>query len=142
MDRRIVPKVSDCMTPSPIFVAADDKLSRARELMEEHSVRHLPVVRGGALVGVVSQRDVFVVQLMETLAHVPQDSITVADAMIAEPFAVSPETRLDVVTREMAGRRIGSAVVVADGTIRGVFTATDALHVLAYVLGGELPSAP
>jgi acetoin utilization protein AcuB len=137
MGLRRVPRVSDCMTSSPISVGPEEKLSRAKRLMEERVVRHLPVVRGRDLVGILSYRDVCVVELMERLANVPLEEITVGDAMIAEPFAVSPETPLDVVAREMAGRRVGSAVVVDEGTIRGVFTTSDALRALALVLGGE-----
>jgi acetoin utilization protein AcuB len=124
------------MTSSPIFVAPEERLSRAKRLMDEYLIRHLPVVRGGKLVGIVSERDVYMVQYMEALAHLPR-TMTVDDAMTAEPFAVRPETPLDVVAREMAGRKIGAAVVTEDGAILGVFTATDALRVLADALGGK-----
>lgn len=142
MELRRVARVSDCMSSGAIFVAPDERLSHAKHLMEEHGIRHLPVVRERKLVGILSHRDICVVELMETLARVPHDAIMVGDAMMTEPFSVSPETPLDVVAREMAGRKIGSAIVVEDGTIRGVFTATDALRALARVLGGEVPSAP
>jgi CBS domain-containing protein len=73
-------------------------LRRRAEVLTSLASRDSPAPsRDGVLVGIVSQRDVLLVQLKETLAQVPRDSISVGDAMIAEPFAVPPGTPLDVV---------------------------------------------
>ena len=48
----------DVMTPSPLTIGADDSILAAAALMGERSIRHLPVVEGGNLVGIVSIRDV------------------------------------------------------------------------------------
>ena len=51
-------KVADICTSSPVTVTPDMKLSQARELMEQHKVRRLPVMKGEELVGVLSLGDV------------------------------------------------------------------------------------
>lgn len=51
-------KVEDICTSSPVTVTPDMKLSDARELMEQHKVRRLPVMKGEELVGVLSMGDV------------------------------------------------------------------------------------
>ncbi len=51
-------KVGDICTSSPVTVTPDIKLSEARELMEQHKVRRLPVMKGEDLVGVLSLGDV------------------------------------------------------------------------------------
>ena len=51
-------KVSDVMTASPITVSPDTRLSEARQLMERHKVRRLPVTKGDELVGILSLGDV------------------------------------------------------------------------------------
>jgi acetoin utilization protein AcuB len=115
--------------------------------MEDYGVRHLPVMDHGELVGMLSDRDM---NLVQSLAPVPPDTITVEDAMTAEPYAVAPETLLQEVARRMADRRIGSAVVVDHGAVVGVFTTTDALNALADTLEGKdlrrtyesVPTAP
>jgi CBS domain-containing protein len=50
--------VSDCMTPAPEVLRPDSELADAAHLMLDLGIRHLPVVRGGRLVGVLSMRDV------------------------------------------------------------------------------------
>lgn len=51
-------KVGDVLTRSPITVSPDTKLSEARQLMEKHKIRRLPVVKGDELVGILSLGDV------------------------------------------------------------------------------------
>jgi acetoin utilization protein AcuB len=99
--------------------------------MRENGVRHLPVLFGGKLVGVLSQRDLYFV---ETIAGVDTGIDVIADAMTADVFTVGPEETLREVVRTMAKHRYGSAVVVDHGKVVGIFTATDALDILADVM--------
>jgi acetoin utilization protein AcuB len=50
-------KIQEIMSRKVVSISADDTLRIVKEIMEHGSVRHLPVVRRGELVGVVSQRD-------------------------------------------------------------------------------------
>jgi acetoin utilization protein AcuB len=100
--------------------------------MLRKEIRHLPVVRGSELVGILSDRDL---NLVQTLAHARPEEITVEDAMTPNPYVVAPETPLTEVGNVMAKRKIGSAVVVDRGKVAGVFTVTDALHALVEILG-------
>jgi acetoin utilization protein AcuB len=129
------PHVSEYMTSGPFAVGPREPLVNARRLMEKYELRHLPVYSDGALVGIVSDRDL---NLVQTLAHAPPDAITVEDAMTPDPYAPSPDTPLIDVVRVMVDRKIGSAVVVDRGQIVGIFTATDAMQVLVDVFGGKL----
>ncbi|WP_373048790.1 CBS domain-containing protein [Vulgatibacter sp.] len=124
-------KVRAWMTPNPWTVGKDQTLAVAHRLMRQHEIRHLPVLHGGALVGLVSQRDL---HLIETLQDVQQDAVPVEDAMSPEVYAVAPGDDVAKVAAEMARRRLGSAVVVEKGKVVGLFTTTDALLLLAEVL--------
>lgn len=53
-----IPSMGSVMTSFPHFVAIDESLLRAKALMVEHEVRHLPVKDGNALVGLVTDRDI------------------------------------------------------------------------------------
>ncbi|HKA91184.1 MAG TPA: CBS domain-containing protein [Haliangiales bacterium] len=119
------------MTASPVTIGRDQTLTVAHKLMREHRIRHLPVLERGRLVGIVSQRDL---HFVETLRDVDPSVVLVEDAMTEPPFTVAPGARLETVAREMAARRIGSAVVVERGKVVGVFTAVDGLRGLADVL--------
>jgi CBS domain-containing protein len=124
--------VQDYMSVAPVVVASDRTLAEAHRLMRERSIRHLPVVDHGRLVGVVSQRDLY---LLETLKGVDPGTELVREAMAPEPYAVAPDAPLDEVAAEMAERKYGSAVVVDRGAVIGLFTTVDALRALAAVVG-------
>lgn len=103
----------------------------ARELMRTANVRHLLVMEGERLVGVVSQRDVY---LLEALPNAEPENATVEEAMDGEPYTVPPETSLEEVARQMWSQRCTSAVVVQGTEVLGIFTTSDALRALAEVL--------
>lgn len=124
-------KIRQVMTPSPHTIGSDQKLSTAHKVMREHQLRHLPVLRAGKLVGVLSQRDLY---FLESLAGVDIEIDCVADAMTQEVYAVHPDDSLREVARIMANRKYGCAVVIDRGRLLGIFTATDALRHLADAL--------
>jgi acetoin utilization protein AcuB len=116
------------MTPLPHTIGVEQSLDEAHHVMRAHRIRHLPVLEGGKLVGVVSQRDF---ALIESLPGVNPKEVPVEDAMTADVYVVSPRDRLAKVARTMADRRLGSAVVMDGEKVVGVFTVTDACAALA-----------
>ena len=124
--------VQEYMSIAPVVVSSDRTLAEAHRLMRERNIRHLPVVDLGKLVGVVSQRDLY---LLETLKGVDPGTETVREAMAPDPYAVPPDARLGEVAAAMAESKFGSAVVVDRGSVIGLFTTVDALRALAEVAG-------
>ncbi|HET8542323.1 MAG TPA: CBS domain-containing protein [Anaeromyxobacter sp.] len=123
--------VQEYMSVAPVVVSSDRTLAEARRLMRERNIRHLPVVDAGRLVGVVSQRDLY---LLETLKCVDPGTETVREAMAPDPYAVPPDAPLEIVAETMAEAKYGSAVVVDRGSVIGLFTTVDALRALAAVV--------
>jgi acetoin utilization protein AcuB len=119
------------MTASVHTIAVTRTLEEAHQMMRSLLVRHLPVMKGGKLVGIVSQRDL---SLIETLPGVDPKAVTVDDAMSEEIYSVNAGTPVADVARVMAARKLGSAVVMDQGALVGIFTATDALHALEHLL--------
>jgi acetoin utilization protein AcuB len=119
------------MTSAVHCIGSDQPLSVAHEMMRTHAIRHLPVLKAGKLVGILSLRDL---HLVETLPGADPEKITVDEAMTEDLYAVGPTTDLREVAVEMANRKLGSAVIVEKGKLRGLFTTTDALRALAEVL--------
>lgn len=126
-----IPAVSRYMTTSPWTVERTASLDDAHRIMREHGVRHLPVVEAGRLVGVVTQRDLY---LLETIAEFDITGVTVEEAMTERPFIVTGDTALDEVAMIMAEQKYGSAIVVGRKGVEGVFTTTDACRVLSDLL--------
>ena len=116
------------MSTVVVLIDPSQPLSEAIRLMRLHEVRHLPVVRKGKIAGLLSQRDVY---LMQTLEKTDPSLVQVSEAMTRDPYTVDPETPVDRVVREMARRKVGSALVAHDGRLLGLFTTTDALLALA-----------
>ena len=122
------------MSPAPFTIACDQPMAEAHRMMREHRIRHLPVLHGGRLVGIVSDRDL---HLVETLRDIDPDEVTVEDAMSPDLYAVGPDEALVHVVDTMAARKLGAAVVARGARVLGVFTTVDALHALADLLGPD-----
>jgi acetoin utilization protein AcuB len=112
-------------------------LTQAKKVMDKHGIRHLPVLEGGKLVGLISDRDV---QMISSLSQVDFSDVTVEEAMSQAVYTVGPGTSLLSAAKEMARRKLGSVVVTDGGKVVGVFTTTDGMRVLADLLGSASPS--
>lgn len=128
---RPIPRIARYMSTTPHTIGREQTLSTAHKIMREHRVRHLPVLEGGKLVGVISDRDL---ALIETLRDVDPSKVTVEDAMTQAPYTVSPDASLDEVVATMAEHRYGSAIILDNGNVVGVFTTVDALTALEDLL--------
>jgi len=126
------------MTKSPHTIGQEQTLATAHQMMHEHSVRHLPVLEGGKLVGILSQRDL---HLIETLRDVDPEVTTMDQAMTADVYVTSPNAPLDEVTAEMAENKYGCAIIVDGKKVVGVFTTIDALQTLSTVLRARSSAA-
>ncbi len=115
------------MTPFPWKVRLDDSLSHATAVMRERNIRHLPVTDGDQLVGIVTERDI---GLVENAVRDSRESgsLKVRDACELDAYVVDLSAPLDRVLADMAERHIGSVLVVKRGKLAGIFTSSDACH--------------
>ena len=121
-------EVSRYVSTVVVLIGPEQPLSEAIRLMRLHQVRHLPVVAKGKLVGLITQRDVY---LMQSLERTNPSEVLVSEAMTTELYTVEPDEPIDRVAREMARRKLGSALVTHNDVLLGLFTKTDALLALA-----------
>jgi len=130
-----IPQIQKYMTTTPHTIGSDQALEKAKELMADLHVRHLPVLEDGKIVGVISDRDL---SLISSFRDVDLKKTLVKDAMTTQPYTVSPEALLDEVVEEMAEKKYGSAIVLDGGKVVGIFTAVDGLSALAELLKTRL----
>lgn len=123
--------IQSFMTRSPHSIGVEQTLERAHEMMRAHAIRHLPVLSGGRLVGILTERDL---ALVETFHDVDPSEVLVEDAMSTAVYVVSPDVPLDEVVNTMADHKYGSAVVMQNRSVVGIFTTVDACRALADVL--------
>jgi len=128
---RQFPTARQFMTGSPLTIGRGESLAAAHDLMRKHQVRHLPVVDGSDVVGVLSQRDVL---LLETLPGGHSPDVGVDEAMVEDVFTVSPDAPVAEVVERMIRDKLGSAIVCESSRVVGVFTTIDALRALHELL--------
>ena len=126
-----IPSVREHMTESPHSIGYDQPCSQAAASLKKNGIRHLPVLRGGALVGIVSDRDLF---MLESLEDVDTTKLGVEEAMSQEVYAVAPETPLGEVLTTMAQKKFGSAVVMEGPRVVGIYTTVDVCRGFAELL--------
>jgi acetoin utilization protein AcuB len=126
------PTIEQFMTRSPHTIGRDQTLASAHRLMRQAGVRHLPVLEGGNLVGLLSERDL---DFIETLRDVRPEAVSISEAMSQFVYCVAPTEPIQKVAQVMADQKLGSVVVRDKEQIVGVFTTIDALRALATLLG-------
>jgi predicted transcriptional regulator len=126
--------VGRAMTAAKHVLRKGDPLSKAKELMQMNAVRHLPVLEGDRVIGIITMSDLYV---MEAVVAADPDKTLVDEAMSKELYIVKPEEPLANVALEMAKRQVGSALIVENGKLTGIFTTTDACRVLGETLSGR-----
>lgn len=111
--------ISHYMTKQPWSVQADDSVAVARLMLAERQIRHLPVLDGGKLLGMVTERDL---HTHGEAATVEQIMTSALEIDVNTPFPDALEQM------EHAGR--DAIVITRNGVVDGIFTAMDAVRVL------------
>jgi CBS domain-containing protein len=115
--------VKDVMTPAPlVIVGPDDDLERAGQTMAWTRVRHMPVLQGGTLVGILSERDFIRARTSGGQAT------TVRSAMRSPVAWIGPDEPITSALSLMVSRNIGCLPVMSSDGIAGMLTTTDLLR--------------
>ena len=134
------------MRTSLITATKDATLAQARELLHSHRIRHLPVVEGDRLVGILTDRDIRQASPSSTAGISPDRTsaflaqIPVGGAMVREVRTVSPYTTIEEAARLMIEHQIGCLPVIEANRLVGIITETDILGVFVDVMGISEPS--
>jgi acetoin utilization protein AcuB len=124
-------KVSEWMTKDVISITKDRSIQECVNLMKRHSIRHLPVVEDGKLVGLVTEgdmRQIFLASLIEDL--------TIKDVMISDPITVSPDTEIEDAAKVIFYNKIGGLPVVdEEDRLLGIITVADILAAFIEIMG-------
>ena len=116
--------IGEHMTTLPHTIGQDSSVELALEKMREFHCHHLPVLEGGHLVGVISDRDLY---LATTITKTGET--TIKDIMMDDPYIVEPSSETKSVLQEMLNKKISSAIVKATpNNDWGIFTTTDAIR--------------
>jgi acetoin utilization protein AcuB len=134
--------VKEVMVKEIATLDVNDELSLAHDIMRLGRIRHLPVVDGSRLVGIVSERDLFRSSLAQALGYSGPDSrnqmkaLRIKDIMVKEVTTISPEAKLYDAVKLMIDKKIGCLPVVEDDRLVGLITETDIMRQYLQVCGG------
>ena len=121
------PLVKDFMTLQPQTIESKEPLEAAEKLMTLFGIRHLPVTDTGIVVGILSERELKAALETES-AELKQ--LFVIDICSQKPYIISPDTPLRDVAGVMAREHLGSAIIMENAKLVGIFTTVDACRAL------------
>jgi acetoin utilization protein AcuB len=137
--------VAEWMTRDPVTIAADATLGTAAAQMTKHKVRHLPVLAGERLVGIVSRGDLLgaapagLNPFSPAAAGNPALDTPLRPVMTAAPLTVTADAPLEAAAQLMIDRKIGGLPVVTGARLVGMLTQSDLFRAFTAALGGRGP---
>ena len=123
-------RVAEIMNKDPITIPPKTPVGQALKLMQQHQIRHLPVIENDVMVGWISART-----LREVLLASMLEVITVGDVMVQAPISVTAETSVEEAARLVHEHRIGGLPVLEGDKLVGVLTVHDLLSAFIVMLG-------
>lgn len=128
-------RVSEIMTANVVTISLDEKLDLVDEIMTNGDIRHMPVTQGGAVVGLLSQRDLLRAKLSTVLEHSEEDSRDLLEAtdvenvMTKDVKFADPNEPITHAAKRMLEMKIGCLPVVGEGNeLLGLITETDVMR--------------
>ncbi len=126
-----------------ITIRPDESVDRAQTLMALYGIRHLPVLEGGRLVGVISDGDVRGTMVQQRgscgtragRTYFLDPGARVEEAMTPDPIVATPATDIEEAARTLLERKIGCLPVVEGGRLVGIITDSDILGVVTEIMG-------
>ncbi len=126
-----IPTIQKFMTYQPYFIQESEPISEANNIMRKSEIHHLPVMKDGNVIGIISDRDL---KMVMGLLGVDPGKMLVKDVCHKDPYVVTPEASLDEVVSEMADNHYGCTVVTQNDKLVGIFTTMDCCQALSSIL--------
>jgi acetoin utilization protein AcuB len=136
-------QVRDSMSREIVTLSPDETAATALALCRERRIRHLPVLKEGTLVGIVSDRDLrsSTPALGDPARAAALQEVLVQDVMATEVVSVHPDAPIEQAANTMRERRIGCLPVLDGDELVGIVTASDVMDALVYLVGAHEPGS-
>lgn len=139
-------RLAEIMQTEVASLAPNERLDLAEDVMKLGRVRHLPVLDGHRLVGIVSNRDLLAASLSNALDFEASQrrtflrSIDVSEVMTTSPATLGPDDTLAAAAELMVTRKIGCVPIVEGDVFQGLVTETDLLRAALLGKSGAAPA--
>ncbi len=127
-------KVRNIMTTEVVTLKVDEELSLASDIMTLARIRHLPIVEGDRLAGIISQRDLFKASLDSVMGYDYRKTrdhlktVTIKEVMIEKVITIGPDTQIHAAGQILIEKKIGCLPVIKNNALLGMVTETDILQ--------------
>ncbi len=132
------PLIQEFMTLQPQTIEGKENIGVAENMMSKFGIRHLPVTTDGIIVGILSEREV---NLATGMDAIDPKQLLVIDVCSEKPYIVHPDTTLREVVGFMAKKHYGSALIMENAKLVGIFTTVDACNALHDLLAETIEEA-
>ena len=135
--------VKDSMAHDLATLSPDETAATALAVCRERRIRHLPVLREGRLVGIVSDRDLrsSTPALGDLDRAAALQKLQVEDVMARDVVTADPEDPIEQAANTMRERKIGCLPVLEGEELVGILTASDVMEALVYLVGAHEPGS-
>jgi CBS domain-containing membrane protein len=126
--------VSDIMSKNIIALTREDNLERAEKLFKQHKIRHIPVVQGETVIGMLSYSDLLRISFSEVaddehnIDSVVFDMFTIEQVMTKSVISIASNTSIKDAAEILAKQEFHALPVVDLGILIGIITTTDLLN--------------
>jgi acetoin utilization protein AcuB len=126
--------VSDIMTKNIIALTRSDNLQRAEVLFNRYKIKHIPVVSGETVIGMLSYSDLLKISFADVtedehnVDSVVYNMFTIEQVMVKDVLTISSDTSIKKAAEILAKQAFHALPVVDEGTLIGIVTTTDLLN--------------
>lgn len=124
-----------------ITITKDERMTTAKKILQEKNIRHLPVVEGKKLIGLVTNMDIRKAEASPATSleirelHYLLDKIKVSEIMTRNVLTVHPDTSVEEAATIIHDNKIGCLPVIEDGNLVGIITENDVMEIFIQVMG-------
>ncbi|WP_299396329.1 CBS domain-containing protein [uncultured Gelidibacter sp.] len=129
--------VSTIMSVKIITLKKEDDLEKAEHLFKKHKIRHIPVVDGDAIIGILSYTDLLRISFADAVDETEDEieslvynMFTIEQVMAKHVVTVSSDTSIKDVAKILAKKEFHALPVVDDRKLVGIVTTTDLINYL------------
>lgn len=134
---RYIPPISEIMSTNIIALNRDDDLETAEILFKRHKIRHIPVVNGEVIIGMLSYSDLLRISFADAVYDtedevdtVVYNMFTIEQVMVKNVVTVPPTATIKDVAKILVEKEFHALPVVEDGRLVGIVTTTDLINYL------------
>ncbi|WP_339849469.1 CBS domain-containing protein [uncultured Dokdonia sp.] len=129
--------VSSIMTSNMVTLYKTDSLEHAEQLFKKHQIRHIPVIDGSHIIGMLSYTDLLRISFADAIDEDEQDvdtivynMFTIEQVMVKKLVTVTTDTTVKEVAQILANKEFHALPVLQEGSLVGIVTTTDLIQFL------------